>query len=119
MNSFFRLCKGSSSKCQSDEQVQLELKVVAQTPKVFVIENFLSAFEADAIIELARPKVKPSEVGDSGVGALTSETRTSKNTWVGRGRTEVTDTIYKRAADVLNLDEQLLNNDANAEHMQV
>lgn len=84
-----------------------------------MIENFLSDFEAEEIINLAKPKVKQSEVGDSGIGALKSDTRTSKNTWVGRGRSEVTDTIYKRAADVLNLDEQLLNNDANAEQMQV
>jgi hypothetical protein len=71
------------------------------------------------IIELAKPKIKESQVGDLDVGAMKSDTRTSKNAWISRGLHVVTDTIYRRAADVLHLDEKLLNNDANSEQMQV
>ena len=53
------------------------------------------------------------------MGALISETRTSRNAWIGRKTSDVTDTLYRRAADVLNLDEELLQENRNAEMMQV
>jgi hypothetical protein len=40
--------------------VKLELEVVSTHPKVFIISDFLSAFEAETIIDHARDKVKVS-----------------------------------------------------------
>jgi hypothetical protein len=42
-----------------------------------------------------------------------------RNAWVGRESSVVTESLYMRAAHLLNLDESLLNSDTNAEDMQV
>lgn len=72
------------------------------------MEKFLSDFEADYIINYCKSKVKKSIVGSSdGAGIMESDTRTSKNTWLSRQLSQITDTLYRRAADLLNLDEQV------------
>jgi prolyl 4-hydroxylase len=53
------------------------------------------------------------------IGAHESDTRTSSNAWVGRDTNEVTKTLYKRAAHLLNVPDELLTNHMNAEEMQV
>jgi prolyl 4-hydroxylase len=61
-----------------------------------------------------------STVGNrDGGGSRRSETRTSRNAWVARDSSPVIDTIYRRAADLLNIDEKLLISHKNAEDMQV
>ena len=113
-------CLGSGSECQSKEPITAKLEVVSIRPKVFIFENLLSNFEADHIKELASPRVRTSTVGNSdGGGVLTSSTRTSKNTWIPRSSSVVTDTISRRVADVLGLDESILRTSKNAEDMQV
>lgn len=113
-------CTGPAEKCQSKEPVHLELQVVSLKPKVFIINNFLSAFEADDIIKHAQDKLKESTVGNKdGGGQRKSETRTSLNAWVGRHTSDPIETLYRRAADLLQLDEKLLNSQNNAEEMQV
>ena len=89
-------------------------------PRAFYIPDFLSAFEADNIIAVARPKINVSLVGnyDAG-GARSSSTRTSRNAWIGRGTNEVIDTLYRRTADFLNIDEALLVPTKNVEELQV
>jgi hypothetical protein len=82
---------------------------------VFIIEDFFSDYEAEHIKALAMPKVKESLVGQS----LVSDTRTSRNTWIPRSTSEVTDTISRRVADVLGLDEAVLWTSQNSEDMQV
>jgi prolyl 4-hydroxylase len=37
-----------------------------------------------------------------------SKTRTSKNSWVGRRRSPIVDSVYRRAADLMMIDEALL-----------
>jgi len=113
-------CKGSAKECRGDEVKKMELEVVSLQPRVFVISNFLSDFEVDEIISQAKGKLASSTVGNKdGGGQRVSDTRTSRNAWVGRDTSEVIETIYLRAADLLNLDEQLLHSHANAEEMQV
>ena len=115
-----RFCDGHAAKCQSTEPVRLELEVISLQPRAFVIMNFLSDFEADAIIKLASPQVKESTVGNNdGGGVRKSTTRTSFNTWINRKTSDVTETISRRAADLLNIDEKLLNAGVNAEELQV
>ena len=100
--------------------VDLELEVISLTPRAFYIPNFLSDFEAEHIIELSKPQIKASEVGDiEGGGARFSDTRTSRNAWIGRSTSAPTESLYLRAADLLVLDEKMLNSNTNAEDMQV
>lgn len=113
-------CDGSVAECQSSSPPPpFEMEVVSLEPRVFVIPNFLSAFEAEHISKIARPRMAGSSVGDVDSGVFSSNTRTSKNAWVGRKTTSVTESLFMRAADVLNIDEKLLTRDKNAEDMQV
>jgi len=43
------------SVTQSKEAVKLELEVISQEPRAFVIKNLFSDFEADWIKDIARP----------------------------------------------------------------
>jgi prolyl 4-hydroxylase len=112
-------CTGDKATCQAGGGTQLELEVVSQTPRVFIIEGFLSDFEADEIIRIARPLEAGSQVGNSDAGgARKSDTRTSKNAWIPRQTSKITEAISRRAADVLQIDEALLG-PKNAEDLQV
>jgi len=111
---------GDADKCRSKEVIEMQLEVVSLKPKVFIIPDFLSDYEADEIMTIAKPRMAGSTVGNrDGGGSRESETRTSRNAWVGRDSSPVIDTIYRRAADLLNVDEKLLTSHKNAEEMQV
>jgi prolyl 4-hydroxylase len=98
----------------------MELQVASLAPRAFLIPKFLSDFETDEIIRLAKPQIHVSLVGDyEGAGVRTSDTRTSKNAWVGRSSNDVTESLYVRAAHLLNLDQKLLQTTTNAEDLQV
>eukprot|EP00596_Hydrurales_sp_CCMP1899_P002164 CAMPEP_0119036466 /NCGR_PEP_ID=MMETSP1177-20130426/4191_1 /TAXON_ID=2985 /ORGANISM="Ochromonas sp, Strain CCMP1899" /LENGTH=495 /DNA_ID=CAMNT_0006996387 /DNA_START=200 /DNA_END=1687 /DNA_ORIENTATION=- len=113
-------CFGTPASCQSTDPIDLELHVASIEPRAFLIPQFLSDYETDDIIQLARPLIYDSTVGQTdGGGTRNSDTRTSKNAWVSRESSAVTESLYRRAAHLLNLDEALLNRDTNAEDMQV
>jgi prolyl 4-hydroxylase len=84
-----------------------------------MIENFLSQFEASEIVRMASPRLHHSSVGDAEVGAFESDTRTSDNSWISRGSSPVINSLFLRAADLLQVDEKLLHRSQNAEEMQV
>lgn len=91
--------------------LSLELKVLSCAPRVFEIRNFLSDVEIEHILRIA----KSSELHRSTVRASSSdseetvsETRTSSNSWIARSKDFMIDAIYKRAADVLGMNEALL-----------
>jgi hypothetical protein len=48
-----------------------------------------------------------------------SDTRTSRNAWVGRTTSAPCESLYLRAADLLQLNETMLNSNTNSEDMQV
>lgn len=112
-------CDGPEVECKSKEEVQLHLEVVSLEPRAFVIENFLSDFEVNEIIKHARPRLHHSSVGDVDTGAFESDTRTSTNTWISRTHSAITETLFLRASDLLQIDEVLLTRHKNAEDMQV
>lgn len=113
-------CNGPPSQCQAPGNLTLELEVISTHPRAYVISNFLSDFETDSIISLAQPKLHKSQIGDlEGGGILDSDTRTSLNTWVARRENAVTETLHRRAADLLQIDESMLEPHTNAEDMQV
>jgi len=60
-----------------------------------------------------------SHVGDTATGVRDSGTRTSRNAWIARHTSAITDTLYRRAADALNIDEAILHHNMNSEDMQV
>ena len=113
-----RSCNGPNSKCQSSDSISLELEVVSVAPKVFIIPDFLSDFEADTLIGIVNKSVKYSTIGDF-EDKVESETRTSRNTWIPRRTSALVDTLFRRAADAINVDEKLLHTNANVEDIQI
>jgi prolyl 4-hydroxylase len=106
--------------CQSTKPVEMTLEVVSQAPRAFVIEHFLSDFEVDEIVKYAEPRIRASTVGnDDGGGVRSSDTRTSHNTWIKRQSSPIFETLFKRAAHLLKIDEALLHPEKNAEELQV
>lgn len=103
--------KSSGPSCrQSSEPLQLYLEVVSTHPKVFIIENFLSDYECDEVIKTARARVSRSSVGShDGGGIRESAARTSSNTWISRSTSVFFDSIYRRVADLLQIDEKFLH----------
>lgn len=113
-----RVCGGDESRCKSTDAVPLQLEVISLQPRAFIIENFISDFEADEIIRLSAAKLRASSVGDSSTtGGFESSTRTSMNAWIPRHANQVLETLYARAAQLLQLEDSYIT--ANAEHLQV
>ena len=98
--------------------LNLTLTVLSLAPRVFEIPNFLSETEVDHILKLATGAgLKRSTVGDVGGNKKEeikgndnpiAKTRTSTNSWLSRETSPVVDAIYRRAADVMRIDEALL-----------
>jgi len=95
-----------------DEYLNLTLKVISCAPRAFEIENFLSESEVNHILHLAN--ITPMALSSTGsandklAAEVKSTTRTSRNTWIEREKDFVIDSVYRRAADVLRIDEKLL-----------
>jgi prolyl 4-hydroxylase len=100
--------------------ITLQLQTISLTPRAFLIENFISNYESEHLIQLASPKITASVVGqaDSG-GIFKSTTRTSSNTWVRRSTSPLVETLYRRVANALGLSHDLLTGSSNAEDIQV
>ena len=95
----------------TEPQLNLTLTVLSCEPRVFEIQNFLSEIEVDHILQLATGmNLRRSTTRASGTAQETTSeaTRTSRNTWVSRTKSPIVDAIYRRAADLLQLDEALL-----------
>jgi len=98
------VCKGIKAICQLRRAAQLKLEVVSTSPRVFIIQKFLSDFEVNEIIALAKPKIADSTVGQQdGGGTRKSETRTSQNAWIPRSSSVITNTLFTRAEHLLNI----------------
>lgn len=115
------VCNSTSvENCQSKSPVEMTLEVVSQEPRAFIIEEFLSEFEADSIVEFAKPRIASSTVGNAdGGGVRASTTRTSENTWIKRSSSPIFETLFRRAAHLLKVDHSLLVPAKNAEELQV
>jgi prolyl 4-hydroxylase len=95
-----------------DEYLNMTIKVLSCAPRVFEIKNFLSHVEVDHIVHMATGmKLRLSTTSGSENGSdrtSDSKTRTSKNSWVKRRKSPIIDSIYRRAADLMQIDEALL-----------
>merc|ERR1719461_104653 len=87
------------------EQLEIKLEVISKEPRAFLIMNTLSEAETELIIKLSEGKIKRSRAGQD--GGLEMNTRTSSNAWLGRKAHYILDTIYRRAADIVNISESL------------
>mmetsp|Transcript_25348 Transcript_25348/g.50790 ORF Transcript_25348/g.50790 Transcript_25348/m.50790 type:complete len:506 (+) Transcript_25348:139-1656(+) len=100
--------------------LNMTLKVLSCAPRAFEINNFLSQTEVDHIMylttgmELHRSTTAGEETGTE--RDQTRNTRTSLNTWVYREKDQIIDTIYRRAADLLRIDEALMRPRSNDEY---
>ena len=92
--------------------LNMTLKVLSCAPRAFEIDNFLSKTEVDHIMylttgmELHRSTTAGADSGTK--KDQTRNTRTSLNTWVYREKDQIIDTIYRRAADLMRIDEALM-----------
>jgi prolyl 4-hydroxylase len=66
-----------------------------------------------------RISLKVSQTGESTWGEErvkdSTNTRTSYNSWVPRSKSPIVDTVYRRAADLMRIDEALLRHRASDE----
>lgn len=89
-----------------------DMNVVSVTPRVFEIEKFLTIEECNTLMTMAIEEgLKPSLVQSGHTRArqqLDRSTRSSTNVWVPRNSNDLVDRIYRRAADLLKMDEALL-----------
>merc|ERR1712238_528601 len=100
------------SRFRTDEPyLNMTLKVLSCAPRAFEIMNFLSDTEVDHIIHLANTW-HLAESSTSGSDVKTDKrirsSRSSRNTWVDRNTNPIIDSIYRRAADPVRIDEALL-----------
>lgn len=101
--------------------LNMTLKVLSCAPRAFEISNFLSPTEVDHIMVLTTGMKlhRSTTAGDTTRDAdrdSTASTRTSLNTWVYREKDPIIDTIYRRAADLMRIDEALLRPRSVEEH---
>lgn len=103
------------------EQTTYTLEVISSEPKVLVIKDFISDYEIDAIINAASSILTNSEVGSPSYGGNEYDTtqRSSTSCWLPRSSSKVTESIYCRAADILGIDRDKMNENSNAESIQV
>eukprot|EP00557_Chaetoceros_sp_GSL56_P005171 CAMPEP_0176501922 /NCGR_PEP_ID=MMETSP0200_2-20121128/14460_1 /TAXON_ID=947934 /ORGANISM="Chaetoceros sp., Strain GSL56" /LENGTH=465 /DNA_ID=CAMNT_0017900923 /DNA_START=607 /DNA_END=2004 /DNA_ORIENTATION=+ len=106
-----------------DSVLNMTLTVLSCAPRVFEIQNFLSHSEVDHIIHMAtgiKLHLSTTSGSDGGNDARSdSHTRTSQNSWVDRGRSPIMDSIYSRAADLMQIDEALLRHRHDSEFPEV
>ena len=113
---------------QQQQYLNMTLKVISCAPRAFEINNFLSQAEVDHIMYLTTGLnlVRSTTAGGAerfNAAELerdhTKNTRTSLNTWVYRENDAIMDTIYRRAADLLRIDEALLRPRSSEEYPQM
>jgi len=96
----------------NQDTMNMTLRVLSCAPRVYEIPDFLSPVEVAHVLELASGvTLKQSRVGDNDEGQTSVDdyddlgTRTSYNSWVARDKSPVVDAIYRRAADLMRIDE--------------
>jgi len=97
-----------------EDSLNMTLRVLSGAPRVFEISNFLSTIEVQHILEIAQAStLDESTLGDE--KSKSRKVRTSRNSWVARRESPVIDAIYRRAADLMRIDEGLMRKRAPTE----
>jgi hypothetical protein len=103
--------------------MNMTMTVLSCAPRVFEVKNFLSKAEVDHMLNIAGGvKLSISSTGDISSGDKrveekgdTRKTRTSYNSWLPREKSPIIDAIYRRAADLMRIDEALLRHRGDGE----
>jgi len=90
--------------------LNLTIKALSCAPRAFEVRNFLSDAEVDHILDLVHQRGQLARSMTGTTGGQVSETRTSSTTWLPRNSDPVLNAVFRRAADVLRMDEALLRN---------
>ncbi|KAL7450062.1 hypothetical protein ACHAWC_002044, partial [Mediolabrus comicus] len=110
----------SSSSNAGDKSMTLNVKVVSCTPRVFEVKRFLSPTEVQHLINLASGTTGNVRMEQSTVSAnplsrtkrvrgdTKADVRSSMGGWIHREQDVIVDTIFRRVADLLKIDEQLM-----------
>lgn len=105
--------QGTTDEEGDGSYMNMTMTVLSCAPRVFEIKNFLSHVEVDHIVHMAtgmKLRLSTTSGSDGHDRRSDTKTRTSKNSWVGRMRSPIIDSIYRRAADLMQIDEALLRN---------
>ena len=99
----------------SNSTMQMNLKVLSCAPRVIEVKKFLSPVEVQHLIDLASGakgdvSMQTSTVMASGVkgSALKQDTRSSTGGWIHREQDVIVDGIFRRVADLLDVDESMM-----------
>ena len=125
---------------ENSHELDMKLEVISCAPRVFQIDNFLSDVEIEHIIGLVQDGSRNISLSQStvhpGGGSYSTEesggtdgqqsneqtdkaTRSSTNAWIEREASPIIDAIYRRAADLLRIDESLLRHRSDEEHPEL
>ncbi len=95
----------------------MTLKVISCAPRALEVLNFLSEVEVEHLLELAAKETMSQSLTGMGDEEFElSDTRTSYNSWLERERSPIVDAIYRRAANLMRIDEALLRQRGDGEH---
>lgn len=99
--------------------LNMTLKVISCAPRAFEVLDFLSPVEVQHILDLAAAEhlaLSRTGMGESEEDGGVRDTRTSYNSWLERERSPIVDAIYRRASDLLRIDEALLRHRGDGEY---
>ena len=95
--------------------MDMTFTVLSCAPRVFEIRNFLSEAEASHLLQIAADMgLKQSRTSQG-----EQKDRTSYNAWVPRRKSLIVDSVYRRAADLMQIDEALFRNRDGGEHPEL
>ena len=112
-------------------ELELTLKVISAAPRVFEIDDFLSPSEVEHLLSLGKQynvtatdhkqslKSDPTLTKDEKKKRKKALSIAQSNAWVRRDISPIVNSIYHRAADVLQIDESLLRHRNEFEHSEL
>eukprot|EP00591_Stephanopyxis_turris_P009898 CAMPEP_0195517946 /NCGR_PEP_ID=MMETSP0794_2-20130614/11835_1 /TAXON_ID=515487 /ORGANISM="Stephanopyxis turris, Strain CCMP 815" /LENGTH=480 /DNA_ID=CAMNT_0040646831 /DNA_START=1 /DNA_END=1443 /DNA_ORIENTATION=+ len=86
-----------------ESTMTMTLSVLSCAPRVFEVENFLSDVEVDYIMKVGQEVITDNAKTENFDG-------TDVESKINREHSPIIDTVYRRAADLLRIDEALLRN---------
>lgn len=104
-------------KMEETPDLVLNLATKSLSPRVFLVKDFASRFECEAIMSLAATQLEPSLVTDK--GNVTKEIRHSSTAWLKRDQSTVVQQILDRVADLCQMDRAATHHNRSAEFIQV
>ena len=116
---------------RQEGDLELKLEVISAAPRVFEIDNFLSPAEVDHILTLAKEynvttadqkellSMNPDLSKAMKKKKKKAMNSAQSNAWLRRENSPIMDSIYRRVADVLKIDESLLRHRNEHEHTEL